>query len=289
MPSFAILSPRNKKKVPRQLLIMPKNSTPATSSANHPGNETTSVVVTPTPTNSQAASPANTSQPTSTGAVRSKKMTKMREKKAISSHPTPPPPRIKKTFSNDVGIPRMHRDMRVLCDEFNISDQSRLALRKYDATRLEDFCYMTDEDYATMMEMQEKSGSPIPPLQQRKIRVLLTWTRSLMNCSSSVCIDNKNKIDNRALTAANAKTWGNKDTSTTLATTAGIPPSSSLTTIPPPPTPTPGVVIPSDWEKRFHADLPSLKEELKRLGGEQPSQIPNWLSSLRILCGFSSS
>jgi hypothetical protein len=184
----------------------------------------------------------------------------------------------------------MHRDMRLLCDEFRISDQSRLALRKYDATRLEDFCYMTDEDYANMMDMQERMGSPIPPLQQRKIRVLLLWARSITDGTKTTTTTAVGEEDAKTVRDKTAATFTPNSTTaiSSLTKPGGLEGGSTV-----PPTPVPpyrtasaasGIIVPSDWEKRFYADLPSLKEELKKLG-EEP-QLPSWLSSLRIFCGF---
>lgn len=276
-------------KVPRQLLIRTKSKSPSPpTSSTAPGRTTASTAAA---THSQSQAPtANTTLPT-------KKEKTVKEKRLLSSplsnHKSP-------TFSNDQNnttptpktkIPRMHRDMRLLCDEFRISDQSRLALRKYDATRLEDFCYMTDEDYTNMMDMQERMGCPIPPLQQRKIRVLLLWARSITDGTQAT-------TTTAVLGEEGAKTVGDRTAATF--TSHGTTAISSLTkpggmeggsTVPPTPLPphrtasaASGIIVPSDWEKRFYADLPSLKEELKKMGGEP--QLPSWLSSLRIFCGF---
>ena len=81
----------------------------------------------------------------------------------------------------DIEPPRLHRDMRLICDCFRISDQSRYALRSFDASTLEDFSLMTDDDFADLVVTHARIGKPIPPLQQRKIRVLLTWVQKLAN------------------------------------------------------------------------------------------------------------
>ena len=306
-----LLSPKNKTKVPRLIRTKTKSPVPPNSNSAEPAGAPATTVAT-------AANPqpkeltASASQAPSKDAVRSpKKVKPVKTKRLLSSPLTKHKSTtlgnnddaqmiINHALSNNTKVPRMHRDMRILCDEFRISEQSRLALRKYDATRLEDFCYMTDEDYATMITMQEREGCPMPPLQQRKIRVLLMWARSLMDSSSNGAAA---ATTTSAVVEEDSKTVGDR-TATTTATTAissltkpggmewdsTIP--SPITLQPPPPlsrrtasAASSGMIVPSDWEKRFHADLPSLKEELKKLGGET-SSLPSWLSSLRIFCGF---
>ena len=90
----------------------------------------------------------------------------------------------KPTFTPDkveIEPPRLHRDMRLICDCFRISEQSRYRLREWDAASLEDFCLMTDEDFADFIVSSARINKPIPPLQQRKLRVLLVWVRTLVD------------------------------------------------------------------------------------------------------------
>ena len=306
---MSLLPPKNKTKVPRLIRTKTKSPVPPNSNSAEPagGAPATTVATAANPQPKELTASAR--QAPSKDAVRSpKKVKPVKTKRLLSSPLTKHKSTtlgnddaqmiINHALSNNTKVPRMHRDMRILCDEFRISEQSRLALRKYDATRLEDFCYMTDEDYATMIDMQGREGCPMPPLQQRKIRVLLMWARSLMDSSSS---NGATTTATNTVVEEDAKTGGDR-TPTTTATTA----ISSLTkpggmewdstipspiTLQPPPPPrrtasaASGIIVPSDWEKRFHADLPSLKEELKKLGGE-PSSLPSWLSSFRIFCGF---
>lgn len=39
--------------------------------------------------------------------------------------------------SDEVELPRLHRDMEMICDVFRVSEQSRNALRSFDCTVLE--------------------------------------------------------------------------------------------------------------------------------------------------------
>eukprot|EP00584_Thalassiosira_punctigera_P016885 CAMPEP_0172562422 /NCGR_PEP_ID=MMETSP1067-20121228/96788_1 /TAXON_ID=265564 ORGANISM="Thalassiosira punctigera, Strain Tpunct2005C2" /NCGR_SAMPLE_ID=MMETSP1067 /ASSEMBLY_ACC=CAM_ASM_000444 /LENGTH=105 /DNA_ID=CAMNT_0013352635 /DNA_START=75 /DNA_END=389 /DNA_ORIENTATION=- len=75
----------------------------------------------------------------------------------------------------DIEPPRLHRDMRLICDALRVSERTRYALRSADAAALEDFSLMTDEDFADMVVSQARTGEPLPPLQQRKLWVLLSW------------------------------------------------------------------------------------------------------------------
>lgn len=72
-------------------------------------------------------------------------------------------------------------DMNVLCDAFRLSNNTRFALAAYDATTIEDFAFMTDSDFQGMVLSTSHIGRPIPPLQQRKVMVLLDWARALID------------------------------------------------------------------------------------------------------------
>ena len=109
----------------------------------------------------------------------------------------------KPKWSDGVEIepPRLHRDLRLICDNFRISEQSRYRLREWDAASLEDFCLMTDEDYADfILSSARTTGKPIPPLQQRKLRVLLVWARTLVNVNN---LTTKNGGDSEEPTSPN--------------------------------------------------------------------------------------
>ena len=85
--------------------------------------------------------------------------------------------------------PKFHRDMKLICDAFRVSELSRYALESFDASTLEDFCLMTDEDFADLIVTQARLGKPIPPLQQRKLRILLSWVQSLMAMTTTATTD----------------------------------------------------------------------------------------------------
>ncbi len=279
MPSFTLplLSPKNKTKLTKSKTPIP----PATTSTE-PGEATASTAAT---AHKQEPTANACQPPPSSDAIQISKKVKTGKGKRLLSSPLSKhkstslvnveAQNINKTSSN-AKIPRMHRDMRTICDEFRISEQSRLALRKYDATRLEDFCYMTDEDYATMIDVHEREGCTIPPLQQRKIRVLLMWARSLTsnaNSTAAIVEENANIVGATTATGNTAISPGGMDGETNCTPLTRRTASAAS-----------GIIVPSDWEKRFYADLPSLKEELKKMGGEP--QLPSWLSSLRMFCGF---
>ncbi|KAL7524092.1 hypothetical protein ACHAXR_000432 [Thalassiosira sp. AJA248-18] len=168
----------------------------------------------------------------------------------------------------EIEPPRFHRDMRLICDVFRISEQSRYALRSFDAATLEDFSLMTDEDYADMVVTQARIGQPLPPLQQRKLRVLLSWVQSMgfeeaVDVSSSPSKAEgfelrESKRGNDGVLKASYKNSPRKE----------------------------GGAIPADWEKRFYDDLPRLRKELRQMGGLHSSNWASEFLSLRwIFCG----
>lgn len=174
----------------------------------------------------------------------------------------------------EINPPRLHRDMRIICDVFRISEQSNFALRSFDAATLEDFSLMTDEDFADMVLTQARVGTPLPPLQQRKLRVLLTWVRSLEPTQESENTEaipsSPNKSEGFELRESKR---GNGDilkaSYKTTAWKGG------------------GKFIPTDWETKFYSDLPHLKEVLRRIGGKRTSSnwVIDFLSLRWIVCG----
>eukprot|EP00985_Skeletonema_marinoi_P023180 scaffold15232_cov114-Skeletonema_marinoi.AAC.2 len=164
--------------------------------------------------------------------------------------------------SGDIEPPRLHREMIMICDYFRISEQSRHALRSFDCTVLEDFSFMTDEDFAEMVLSRARMNMPIPPLQQRKMRVLLNWARSIQietnSCDTSSPPPNASEgFEVGKSNTARYKVSVRKDDIS---------------------------YIPNDWEDKFYRDLPRLKKELKQMGGE--SNVSDWANgylSLRWL------
>jgi hypothetical protein len=104
-------------------------------------------------------------------------------RKGTNSHKktSPPNPRDGERGMQPIVPPRLHREMRIICDEFGITDQAKYALRKFDATRVEDFSLMTNDDFEDLVRTEAGMGRPLCPLQQRKLRVLLAWAQSLAN------------------------------------------------------------------------------------------------------------
>ena len=180
---------------------------------------------------------------------------------------------------NNIEPPRLHRDMRLICDCFRISDQSRYALRSFDASTLEDFSLMTDDDFADMVVTHARIGKPIPPLQQRKIRVLLTWVQKLAN------VDNLEVGQEEALVSRNnAEGFEMKDSKSDNEVD-GILKARYKASL----RKGGGTFIPATWEETFYNDLPMLRKQLKRLG-DKHSSTSNWANgflSLRwMFCGY---
>lgn len=169
---------------------------------------------------------------------------------------------------NETEPPKFHRDMRLICDVFRVSERTRYALRSFDAATLDDFSLMTDEDYADLVVTQARIGRPLPPLQQRKLRVLLTWVRSLpaLDKAGTDVSPKKaegfelkeSKRENDGILKASYKASPRKEDST---------------------------FVPADWESRFYADLPRLRRELRQMGGTRSNWASEFLSLRWIFCG----
>lgn len=178
------------------------------------------------------------------------------KKEGVSSSPS------KRSAGSEIDPPRLHRDMKLICDVFRISEQSRHALRTFDCTVLEDFSFMTDEDFADMIVSRARLNTPIPPLQQRKLHVLLKWVRSIQLVEHDACealmpppVNESEGFEVNRSNKARYKVSVRKDDNICY--------------------------IPSDWEDRFYKDLPRLKRELKQMGGS--SNASNWANNFLSL------
>lgn len=166
----------------------------------------------------------------------------------------------KQDSTADIGPPRLHRDMRIICDAFRISEQTCFALRRFDAARLEDFSMMTDEDFADLVLTQARIGEQMPPLQQRKLAVLLSWAQKLpmqVDVSSSVQEQESPKaegyeLNNDTLMDENGSVNAKYKYKTSKKHTKDQ-----------------GVAVPKNWESKFYEDLPGLREELRQLGSKK--------------------
>eukprot|EP00569_Conticribra_weissflogii_P001753 CAMPEP_0171351962 /NCGR_PEP_ID=MMETSP0878-20121228/40271_1 /TAXON_ID=67004 /ORGANISM="Thalassiosira weissflogii, Strain CCMP1336" /LENGTH=124 /DNA_ID=CAMNT_0011857405 /DNA_START=284 /DNA_END=655 /DNA_ORIENTATION=- len=122
---------------------------------------------------------------------------------------------------------------------------------------------MTDGDYSDMIMTQARLGAPIPPLQQRKLRVLLTWAQSLPNVDQST-VTKTPKSEGYQLKQSSIgkgnEAEGGSGGSAVVATSYKISQRKEN-----------GPEIPADWESRFYDDLPRLRKELRELGGNDTS------------------
>lgn len=166
--------------------------------------------------------------------------------------------------------PKFHRDMKLVCDCIRLSDGTRHALRTFDAATLEDFSLMTDRDYADLIVTQARIGLPIPPLQQRKLRVLLSWAQALPTVDRST-VTSTPKTEGFELKESNTDKGGD-----IKASYRSSPRKDS------------GNYIPVDWESRFYDDLPRLRKELRLLGenGSSSTWMTDFLSLRWVFCGI---
>ena len=121
---------------------------------------------------------------------------------------------------------------------------------------------MTDEDFADMIVSRARLNTPIPPLQQRKLQVLLKWVRSIQLVEHDACeallpppVNESEGFEVNRSNKARYKVSVRKDDNICF--------------------------IPSDWEDRFYKDLPRLKRELKQMGGS--SNASNWANNILSL------
>ena len=159
--------------------------------------------------------------------------------------------------------PKLHRDMRLICDVFRITEESRYALRTFDATNLDDFSLMTDSDYIDLIATRARLGCPLPPLQQRKLNVLRRWVQSLPVSETAVAPVESEGFEVKESTSSgedNVKSYRNsvrKDV---------------------------GRHTPSDWEDRFYKDLPRLRKELREAGKGDSNYVFEYLGLRWLFC-----
>ena len=184
------------------------------------------------------------------------KAIKKKEHEIMSGHQSSLTP----TSTKDIEPPKLHRDMRHICDVFRISEESRFALRTFDAATLDDFSLMTESDFLDLVATRARLGCPLPPLQQRKLAMLriLVQLQSLPAVESTVAPMRSEgfEVKNNSTEEVKFRASVKKDL---------------------------GRHTPSDWEDRFYADLPRLRKELRETGEERNSNFIMDLLSLRWL------
>ena len=163
----------------------------------------------------------------------------------------------------DVEPPRLHRHMRHICEVFRVNERTTLALRCFDAATLEDFSLMTDEDFADLILLAARDGAPLPPLQQRKLRVLLNWARRL-----PVREDGEGAVPDDSPRAEGYEMKDGEDDPKYKASARSR---------------REGSAVPRDWETRFYNDLPELRKELRTMGSERRGRISNWVNEILSL------
>ncbi len=162
----------------------------------------------------------------------------------VSARKSPSNPSDKKP-TQAIMPPWLHHNVMLICIKFGITEQSKYVLRIYDATKLDNFCLMTVDNFDELVLSEAHMGRPICPLQQRKLRVLLEWMRSLVTMGN--------------LGKSGFEGTENND--------GAVNPS--------------GKIIPANWESRFDSDLPSLTKKLQKLG--EPKMQTDWVTKFASL------
>jgi hypothetical protein len=192
-----------------------------------------------------------------------KKAIKKKEHEIMHAHHPAPAP----TEEKKIEPPKLHRDMRLICDVFRISEESRYALRTFDAATLEDFSHMTESDFIDLIATRARLGCPLPPLQQRKLNVLRKWVQTLPVVEAKVApIQSEGFEVNESTSPSSAageevkyRNSVRKDVSRHT---------------------------PPDWEDRFYRDLPRLRSELREAGETRNSSnfVMDLLSLRWLFC-----
>lgn len=147
-------------------------------------------------------------------------------------------------------------DMLVLCDAFRINDCTKAALTDYDACTLEDFAFMTREDFEGMLVTSTRMRRPLCPLQQRKVAVMWWWVQQLVKDSPPFKEEKQGeeKQDHEGEKKVEEPWMKSK-------------------------------VIPPNWENQLQADLPMLKKKLREVGATTSWSIwSDGLADMRWLC-----
>jgi len=208
--------------------------------------------------------------------------------------------------------------MTYVSDALRISERTRRAMREYDVgTTLEDVAFSTFLDLESMILREASRGTPVPPLQQRKLSVLLWWVHSICKNSggSSTDPDDPNHPTAGAAvptltermcdpigtfcdherthhSSKQHKQKQQKQFTTTTAARDAASPSSTCS------------IIPSDWKEQFQRDLPALKRKLRddgcyrddefadrfsptaKGGGGMGRRIDSFMALQWLLCGI---
>jgi len=157
------------------------------------------------------------------------------------------------------------------------ADATRAALTAYDARTLEDFAMMTVDDFEEMTITAARLSRPLPPLQQRKVAVLLDWVHEIVEDETPTC---EKKAKERGIFSAFFDgTLYHSNLSTIKKLSEAMSPERKTADY---------SIIPPDWESRFEKDIPVLKKKLKLMGEESTHSLwANFFLDLRwILCGY---
>lgn len=176
----------------------------------------------------------------------------------------------------------MDPDLTFICKAFRVDDRTRLWMSAFDARNLEEFAMMTDSDLSEMVLTAARYGRPLPPMQIRKLDVLVVWARELLeeaavaeeNCRSLMEYESlPSKEAAKGAVGPEEQIFGQGSFCDTKAKMSDMK----------------CYLIPSNWQDRFNEDFPKLKIRLKERGDTTTDS--NWtmrfLSFRWIFCGYS--
>lgn len=194
-------------------------------------------------------------------------------------------------------------DMLYLCRAFRVNSNSQALLTYFDACTPEDFCLMTKADLEDMILHAARSGRPFPPLQQRKVALLASWLRRIVQESSragpfteeqGVELESFRRmtivqLKKREMDELTDETDDDGDESAEqerqqkAAWRAKFLRQDSFGD-------SKYSLLPPNWKTQFQTDLPALKKELRDVGEKSNwSAWSNFFINLRwALCGYDS-
>ena len=130
----------------------------------------------------------------------------------------------------------LEKDMAYLADGMNLDKNMRYFLAAFDASKLEDFYLMSDSDFSALVQRAKASNRSIPPLQLRKVQMLRTWLKEVVD---------DHVMDNEEISGG-VRRRGRKVE-----------------------------LIPKDWKQQYRNDLPYLKLQLRHQGESIYEKIRN--------------
>jgi hypothetical protein len=130
---------------------------------------------------------------------------------------------------------QLDSDMAVLADGLHLDNNTKTLLAAYDATTVENFFLMGENDFNHLLARARASNRSLPPLQVRKVQILRQWVANMIDETDISKLPLWAQSD--ALSAHRTGRDGKNQS-----------------------------LVPHDWQKRYNRDLPMLKKKVRERG-----------------------